>query len=204
MVFSEDSEREKLARERLVESAQIAGFKNIQLQLEPIAAALSYENRLKNGEEKNVLVGDFGAGTSDFTILKANKNSLLKTNRIGDIFSTCGVYIGDDIFDSDIMWEKVCNYYGKNVEVKSMMSYNRFGLSSIILSKLKRWHLIPLLRSMTTMQSIKEFKYLASSEDKKLIENLENLINLNYDYLLFQSIEQANSNSHYGIFNEIS
>ena len=192
VVFSEDKQKDNLAQKRLTDAAKLAGFKSIYFQLEPIAAAFSYEDTLSHGQEKKILVGDFGAGTSDFTVIKVKKRSKTKSDRKNDILSTNGVYIGGDIFDSEIMWEKICKYYGKDVKVKSMMSDYRFGLSSMIIGNLKRWHLIPQLKMPSKLQSIKEVKYLSSSQsDKKLIENLENLINYNYGYMLFQAIEKA-------------
>jgi len=51
VVFSEEKENDELAERRLIEAAKIAGFKNINLQLEPIAAALNFENSFKSNEE---------------------------------------------------------------------------------------------------------------------------------------------------------
>jgi hypothetical chaperone protein len=191
VLFSDDPRIDKLAEKRLLKAAQLAGFEEIVFQLEPVAAALSFENTLGYGEEKNVLVGDFGAGTSDFTILKAGKNYQNKPDRSADILSTEGVYIGGDLFDSDVMWEKVCQYYGKDVRAKSLMSDNWLSLSADITFKLRNWNLIPLLRSKKILHSISNFKYLTDDDHKKLIENLENLIKDNYGYMLFQSIEKA-------------
>jgi len=169
----------------------MAGFKNINLQLEPIAAALNFENSFQSNEEKKILVGDFGGGTSDFTILKVKGVNGHKYNRSKDVLSTGGVCIGGDSFDSEIMWEKVAKYFGKDVKVKSPMSGNWSGLSSFTMGKLRGWHLIPLLRAQKTMRYIKETKYLASNKDKLLLQNLENLIYYNFGYLLFQSIEKS-------------
>jgi hypothetical chaperone protein len=128
------------------------------------------------------LVGDFGAGSYDFTIHRTGKH---------DILSVGGVYIGGDVFDSQIMREKVADYYGKNVQAKSMFSDNYFGLSPIVIRKLMKWHLIPQLRLPKTLDNIKELKVTAKFQDKKLLQNLENLISSNYGYLLFQAIEKT-------------
>lgn len=191
VIFSEDKERDAIAQERLLGAAKLAGFKNISFQLEPIAAALAYESSLDTQKEQIVLVGDFGAGSSDFTIHKACKKTGKQTQREQDILSVGGVYIGGDVFDSQIMREKVAAYYGKNVQAKSMWSDNFFGLSPIVIRKLMQWHLIPQLRLPRTIASIKELKVKASFQDKKLLGNLENLIQSNYGYLLFQSIEKT-------------
>ncbi|MBI5895861.1 MAG: Hsp70 family protein [Desulfobacterales bacterium] len=191
VAFSEDARKDKLAEERLKSAARLAGFKNIEFQLEPIAAALSFESALQNDAEKLLLVGDFGGGTSDFTILKASPKNSKKQERSSDILAVNGIYIGGDLFDSEIMWERICKYYGKSVTVKSMLSDYEYGLSTPIIAKLKRWHLIPHLRSSRTLQEIRELKAVAAFWDKALIQNLENLIQRNYGYLLFQSIEKA-------------
>jgi hypothetical chaperone protein len=191
VIFSEDEARDKIAQERLIRAAQLAGFKNISFQLEPIAAALAYEKTLGTGKEQVVLVGDFGAGSSDFTIYKAGNHGVSKAARESDILSVGGVYIGGDMFDSQIMREKVAVHYGKNVEAKSMWSDNLFGLSPLVIRKLMQWHLIPQLRLPRTLENIKELKVRAKFQDKKLLENLENLIHSNYGYLLFRSIERT-------------
>ena len=191
VIFSEDPQKDALAQQRLVMAAELAGFKNITFQLEPIAAALAYENTIEDGKEQLVLVGDFGGGSSDFTIHKAGKKAGSSTQREKDILSVGGVYIGGDVFDSQIMREKVAAYYGKNVQVKSIWSDNFFGLSPIVISKLTQWHLIPQLRLPTTLKNIKELKVNAGYEDQKLLDNLENLIESNYGYLLFQAIESS-------------
>ncbi len=189
VIFSEDKNRDRLAQERLTKAGQLAGFKNITFQLEPIAAALAYESSIDSGKEQLVMVGDFGAGSSDFTIHRSC-NAVGKTrDRSRDILSVGGVYIGGDAFDSEIMREKVADYYGKNVQVKSMWSDNTSKLSPLVIRKLMQWHLIPQLRRPRTLNNIKELKVSASFNDKKLLENLEKLIHNNYGYLLFRSIE---------------
>jgi hypothetical chaperone protein len=193
VVFSQDREADELAERRLVEAARMAGFKNINLQLEPIAAALNFENSFQSNQEKKILVGDFGGGTSDFTILKINggNGNGHRHNRSEDVLATAGITVGGDSFDSEIMWEKVAKYFGKDVKVQSPMSGNWSGLSSHTMGKLRGWHLIPLLRAPKIMGYIKETKYLASNDDKALLQNLEDLIDYNFGYLLFQSIEKS-------------
>lgn len=192
VVFSHDSQRERVAQDRLVRAAKLAGFKEVTFQLEPIAAALAYEKHLGRGREELVMVGDFGAGTSDFTIHRAKggrKGSDLSGT--GDILSVGGVYIGGDNFDAGIMRDRVAVHYGKNVRVKSMFSDNTTGLSPLVIRKLMKWHLIPQLRRPRTLENIRELKVGAGLRDKQRLENLENLIRLNYGYLLFRAIEAA-------------
>jgi len=188
--FSEDKDKDKLAEERLTSAAQKAGFKNIYLQYEPIAAALSYESRLASEEEKLVLIGDFGGGTSDFTVMKVvGGRQNIDADRRKDILSLNGAYIGGDTFDSRLMWEKIAVHFGKDVAIKSLMGDFSLGFPKILARKLCKWHLIPQLRLPKTMQSIREMKY--GADKPELIDNLIDLLEDNYGYMLFQAIEKA-------------
>ena len=190
VVFSTDQERERIATQRLIKAAQLAGFKEVCLQMEPVAAARAYENILSPNREQIVLVGDFGAGSSDFTVLRVG-NSPHAGDREKDILSVGGLYIGGDNFDSLIMRHKVAKHYATDVKVKSMFSDNLTGLSPLVLSHLMQWHRIPWLRRPQTLGNIKELKVGAGLRDRRLLENLERLIHDNYGYLLFRSIESA-------------
>ncbi len=66
--FHVDPKRDALAQTRLERAATMAGFVDVQFQLEPIAAARSYERELDR--EVLCLVGDLGGGTSDFTLIR--------------------------------------------------------------------------------------------------------------------------------------
>lgn len=190
VVFSEDSVLEKLAVKRLLSAAKIAGFNEVHLQYEPIAAALALESSLSKDEEKIVLVGDFGGGTSDFTVIKIKGGRhKQKIDSKNDILGLAGVYVGGDIFDSQLMWNKVAYYFGKDVRVKSIMSDFDLPVPSTILNNLRKWHLISQLRLPKIRQSLREIKHQADRPE--LIKNLENLIDNNYGYMLFQTIEKT-------------
>lgn len=190
VVFSEDPEEDRIAQERLIKAAQIAGFKDIHMQYEPIAAALFYESQLKEGEEKVVLVGDFGGGTSDFTVIKVKGGKHKSTeDRKEDILSIGGVYIGGNTFDSIIMWDKVAKHFGRDVSINEPMCRTYYGLPFTVSSKLRQWHLMPQLRVPAILDDLKRIKVFA--DDKKAIENLISLIEDNHGYMLFQSIEKA-------------
>jgi len=187
--FSEDKDKDTFAEERLKAAARKAGFKHIHMQYEPIAAALSYESGLSSAEEKIVLIGDFGGGTSDFTIMKVKGGKQNRENNSRkNILSLNGAYIGGDTFDSQIMREKIAVYFGKDVTIKAFMDDYSVGFPKILIRKLCKWHLIPQLRLPKTLQSIREMKLRADKPE--LLENLLNLIEDNYGYMLFQAIEK--------------
>ncbi|MEM7038895.1 MAG: Hsp70 family protein, partial [Bacteroidota bacterium] len=107
--FSPDPERDALAQKRLAGAAEKAGFSEVSFQLEPIAAAFSYESSIS--ENELVFVGDFGGGTSDFTLMQLGPNRA-QNNRMEDIAGASGVRVGGDDFDAEIAWGKVVRNLG--------------------------------------------------------------------------------------------
>jgi len=187
-VFSKDPSREQLAENRLLKSFARAGFKDVTFQFEPIAAALTFESTLEEGEERIVFVGDFGGGTSDFTVIRLCGGQR-RLHRKNDILSVGGVYIGGDSFDSEIMWQKISTYFGKGVEYKAMGSEKPITMPLHLIKTLCQWHHIPQLKKRDTLEFIKQVLY--STENKLPIERLLSLIRDNFGFMLFQSIEKA-------------
>ncbi len=187
--FSKDRGLDLLAEKRLRNAAVKAGFVNIWFQYEPIAAALSYEGNLKSGEEKLAFVGDFGGGTSDFTIVRLRGSGAeQKLDRKEDVLSVNGAYIGGDTFDSRIMSEKVAKHFGKDTKFRSTTN-QMLNFPLFIISQLCQWHRIPQLRDRETLRMIREIK--PYSNNLQAIKNLEHLILENLGYMIFRVIEQA-------------
>ena len=184
-VFSEDPKQETLAVNRLTLAA---GFRNIKLQLEPIAAALSYEQRLDHSE--NVLVADLGGGTSDFTIMNLSPDKIRKEDRKDDIIAHGGVYIGGDLFDSEIMWYKVTPHLGRGVKYQS---YDKeIEIPSILYRELKNWERTFMLKESKLRRSMDNYYHLSGNNPK--IDNVRVLIDNNYVFSLFKGIEQSKIN----------
>ena len=187
VVFSEDAGKDKKAEDRLRRAAELAGFKQISFQLEPIAAALEFESSLPDDRERVVLVGDFGGGTSDFTIMKLRRGSTGR-NRQKDILALGGAYIGGDSFDSLLMWEKMARHFGRGVHYQNSEG-KRVAFPPIILNNLRHWHTIPQLLERKTRQDLWQIK--GKSDNPEAVANLERLVESNSGFLLFQAIEEA-------------
>ena len=103
--FSTDPQQDKLAAQRLVHAAFLAGYDEVYLQPEPIAAAYFYETSIDRPE--NVLIFDFGGGTLDITVA-----------RLGDpqerrILATGGVPVAGDIFDQKLVRGWLPRHFGE-------------------------------------------------------------------------------------------
>lgn len=87
------------AQNALEKIARIAGFKHVEFQFEPIAAAFAHERQLTG--EKLALVVDIGGGTSDFTVIRLSQDRWNKADRQDDILANTGVRVGGNDFDKD-------------------------------------------------------------------------------------------------------
>lgn len=189
VVFSTDPVKDAMAERRLEQAARKAGFKNIWFQYEPVAAALAYEETMEAGEERVVLIGDFGGGTSDFSVIRVKGDAFNRPDRRSDVLSLGGVYVAGDKFDSQVMWSKVAQHFGRDARYKSMGSEEWVNIPSSIIYTLCQWHRIPLLRARKTRELIRTIKQ--TTDDRSAIGHLENIIEDNFGFALFQAIEKA-------------
>jgi hypothetical chaperone protein len=189
VVFSPDAAKDAVAEQRLEKAARKAGFKQIWFQYEPVAAALAFEDTLQAGQERIVFIGDFGGGTSDFSVIRVKGGAFGRSDRRSDVLSLGGVYVAGDKFDSQIMWDKVAHHFGRYARYKTLGKDEWVNVPKSIVHTLCQWHRIPLLRARKTREHIRVIK--ATTDDRQAIEHLENIIDDNYGFFLFQAIEQA-------------
>lgn len=187
VVFSTDATKDAVAEQRLEKAARKAGFKQIWFQYEPVAAALAFEESLQAGQERIVFIGDFGGGTSDFSVIRVKGGAFGRSNRRSDVLSLGGVYVAGDKFDSQIMWDKVAHYFGRTARYKTLGKDDWITVPRSIIYTLCQWHRIPLLRARKTREHIRVIK--GSTDDRQAIQNLENIIDDNFGFFLFQAIE---------------
>jgi hypothetical chaperone protein len=189
VVFSKDAAKDAVAEQRLEKAARKAGFKNIWFQYEPVAAALTFEESLQPGEERIVFIGDFGGGTSDFSVIRVKGGAFDRSDRRSDVLSLGGVYVAGDKFDSQLMWDKVAHHFGRYARYRTMGKDDWNSIPKSIIYTLCQWHRIPLLRARKTRELIRVIK--GTTDDRRAIEHLENIITDNYGFFLFQAIEKA-------------
>lgn len=189
VVFSTDAAKDAVAEKRLEKAALKAGFKNIWFQYEPVAAALAFESTLQAGQERTVFIGDFGGGTSDFSVIRVKGGAFARSDRRSDVLSLGGVYVAGDKFDSQIMWDKVAHHFGRYARYRTMGKEDWVSIPKSIIYTLCQWHRIPLLRARKTRELIRVIK--GTTDDRRALEHLENIISDNYGFFLFQAIEKA-------------
>src|SRR5215207_7432355 len=105
--FSESPERDHKAQETLRQAAHEAGFKEVDFELEPIAAALYYEQSIT--EPQNVVIFDFGGGTLDIAVMRLGDE---KSPRKREVYASGGVDIAGSDFDRTIIEKRMLPHFG--------------------------------------------------------------------------------------------
>lgn len=175
-------ERDAQAQASLQAAAYTAGFQEVAFQLEPIAAALDYEQRLS--EEACILVVDIGGGTSDFTVVRLGPQHAGKPDRTQDILATTGVHIGGTDFDHKL-----------NVaQVQPLLGLGHIGPSGRevpcrVFYDLATWHLIQWLY---TAKSLREAEALRTDySDRNLHTRLMRVLQQQAGHRLADAVEQG-------------
>src|SRR5512141_2602921 len=102
--FSESPEQDRKAQETLREAAHEAGFKEVDFELEPIAAALDYEQSIS--KPQNVVIFDFGGGTLDIAVMRLGDAKSRK------VYASGGVDIAGSDFDRTIIEKRMLQHFG--------------------------------------------------------------------------------------------
>ncbi|RZK41201.1 MAG: Hsp70 family protein [Pedobacter sp.] len=185
--FDDDNvQKDTLAQNRLNKAAEIAGFTEVRFQFEPIGAAFAYEKTLTKKE--NVLVGDLGGGTTDFTYLVLDPAKVGSLNRKSDMMATGGIYIGGDSFDSAFMWEKGTPYFGKHTVYEATPG-KKLTVPKSLFANICSWEQMNFFNGQRIKKDIDDYYYFSGNDPK--FKNLITLIENNLGYSVFQSIEKT-------------
>ncbi len=184
--YSMDDVADEFAIYRMRKAAEYAGFNEIIFVPEPLAAALDFKRKIKN--EKIILIGDFGGGTSDFTVMKITKNNFVKS----DVLSIDGCPLAGDALDSLFMQKRLNSSFGAQTEYRFPMSNNILTMPHAVMDRLNKPSQIVHLKEKETYEFIKEVRKCAlKPEDKDKIDRLFILIEDQQIFPFFEEIEKV-------------
>ncbi|MEO8813512.1 MAG: Hsp70 family protein [Caulobacteraceae bacterium] len=157
------------------------GFTDIRYAYEPVAAAFFFARKLTG--EATVLVGDFGGGTSDF--------SIVRFEREGGAFAAtplanAGVGVAGDAFDYRIIDNLVAPHLGKGSSYKAFD--NILPVPNRYFAAFARWEQLALLRASRDMRDIRGLVRTALQPEK--IERLVEMLDDNHGYRLYQAVSR--------------
>jgi hypothetical chaperone protein len=187
-VHGGDEASNRRAEERLRRSAELAGFREVAFELEPVAAALHYE--LTVNEPQNVLIFDFGGGTLDITVMRVGETDHRQ------VFATGGVGIAGDTFDQRIVSSTLLDHFGRG---------STWGDDDALFPRqytdaLAHWQTIPELLKPETLHFLRLAQL--TGDHPARVQALESLLINNYALRLLDEVEQAKialSSAHFAL-----
>jgi hypothetical chaperone protein len=183
-VGAENSEDDTFALSRLADSLRNAGFGEVSFEYEPVGAAYHYESTLDHDEL--ILIGDFGGGTSDFSLLRVGPSA---RRRVGprEVIGNEGVGIAGDSFDARIIRHLVSPALGAGTSLRS--GDKLLPVPNWVYFKLERWHHLSFLKSAETINMLQSVVGQALEPDK--IRALVYLVKHDLGYHLHRAVQRV-------------
>ena len=179
-VGAESEADEAFALNRLRAAFTRAGFEHITFELEPLAAASAYQATLSHNE--TILIGDFGGGTSDFSLLKVGPQGEGR-----EVLATSGLPFAGDAFDARLVRHLVAPALGSESLARGGKSIP--ALPAWIYANLERWHYLSFLRTRNVLELVSAA--IKRAEDPGKIEALRDLIEQDLGYQLHQAVQRT-------------
>lgn len=175
--FNFDPQADQLAKERLLKAAFRAGYEEVYLQYEPIAAAYHYESTIDR--EQHILVFDFGGGTLDISILRVGNPK----NRA--VLATGGVPIAGDVFDQKLVRAKLPKHFGEGsaYRVGNML----LPVPSSYYEAFSNWQEMLTLQRPDMLEEMKKIEQ--NAEKPQQIRALRQLVSSSYGIKMFDIVE---------------
>ena len=178
-VGAESEADEAYALERLTAAFHRAGFEQVRFELEPLAAASAYQSTLDHDE--TILIGDFGGGTSDFSLLEVGPNGKRK------VLGNAGLPFAGDAFDARIVRRLISPALGSETFARGTQSIP--AVPAWIYANLERWHYLSFLRTRNVVELLKSAHKRALEPEK--IAALQALIDEDLGYQLHQAVQRT-------------
>jgi hypothetical chaperone protein len=168
-----------LGADRLRGAYADAGVDRVTLALEPEAAGTRFARTLT--EPATVLIGDFGGGTSDFSVMRFDP-------RAGSTpLAHAGIGIAGDVFDFRIIDRAIAPLLGKGDTYRVMGK--PLPVPPEYYSGFSRWHLLSMMRTPRTLRAIAEVARTAQHPER--LRHLIALIEDGLGYGLYQAVSTA-------------
>lgn len=187
-VSARSSEDEALALARLRAAFAGAGLDDVAFEYEPIAAAYHYERTLDHDEL--ILIGDFGGGTSDFSLLRVGPRARgeRKHGEARGVLGNAGVPVAGDVFDGRIVRAAIAPELGLGSEFRSVFG-TVLPVPRWIYGHLERWHHLSFLRSPRTLALL--FDLQRDALEPARLDALLHVVRADLGFPLHRAVERA-------------
>jgi hypothetical chaperone protein len=191
-VAAETAEDDAFATSRLETAFKAAGFESVKFEFEPVAAAYAYESSL--ADDELILIGDFGGGTSDFSLLHVGPGVRAAGRSKEDLLGNAGLGLAGDAFDARIVRKLVSPALGSDSFEKTFAHASDRPAPIIpavpawIYANLERWHYLSFLKTRNVTEMLKAARARAQEPEK--VAALITLIDEDLGYQLHQAVQR--------------
>ena len=175
------------------DAAASAGFKNIEFEYEPVAAARDFERTLSH--PSLVLVVDIGGGTTDVTMIHLSSKYANYADREKHILAADGTRIGGNDLDILFSLYKIARHLGKESLDNDGLIINRNSPVPLNIYwnavQINNVHSVAEFQSQETAREINNCLSKTSGEMRTMLERLRVLQAENYSYRFNRSAEMG-------------
>src|SRR5271163_2597700 len=186
-VGAETQEDDIYAEGRLRLAFESAGYESVGFEMEPVAASHYYESTLDHDEL--ILIGDFGGGTSDFSLVHVGPTVRRRESASGRIVGNAGVGIAGDAFDAKIIRHLVSPALGAGSQLRSLGKI--LTVPNWVYIRLERWHHLSLLRGREVLAMLRGVH--AQSLEPEKIGALIHFIREDLGFHLHRAVQKTKS-----------
>lgn len=179
VTFAGSSPDEALALRRYEDAFARLGFTDIRFAYEPVGAAFFFARTLE--ADANVLVADFGGGTSDFSIVRYTRST---SGLQATPLARSGVGVAGDAFDYRIIDNLVSPELGKGGTYRTLGK--TLPIPQRYYAAFARWDQLALLGASKDMRDIRALARTATEPEK--LDRLIEILDDNHGYALYQAV----------------
>ena len=183
-VGADTKEENDFAVSRLRSAYLQAGFTHVDFAMEPVAAAYAYQSTVDRDEL--LLIGDFGGGTTDFSLLRVGPEA--RAGAGPQVLGTTGVGIAGDAFDARIVRRLISPALGSESQARSLGKLLP-ALPAWVYANLERWHTLSFLRTREVQAMLRTAEKTALEPEK--IEALRAVVEHDLGYRLHQAVQRV-------------
>jgi hypothetical chaperone protein len=166
--------------ERFRKAAELAGFGKVDFVFEPVAASVS---SLSKAVSHNVLVFDFGGGTLDISIARTDGESI-------EVLASEGEDLGGYLLNEDISRARIVRHFGAGGKFRTMTG-RELEMPVWITDQVASFYALPLADIAKTRAAVKDLVYDALPADKDKLRGLNEFLDRNLAFSLFDRIDGA-------------
>lgn len=173
---------EELALQRYDQALASFGFSSIRYVYEPVAAAYHFLRELDG--EATIFVGDFGGGTSDYSLVRGKRTA---SGIEVEPLASQGLGIAGDQFDYRIIQHTVAEALGKGSKYRSLGK--ELEIPASYYHRLSSWNDASLLQGGQLLRELARFR--AASLEPERIDRFMDFVRLGMVSSVIETVSEA-------------